>query len=197
MPFARNVTDESPHREHATSIVVSTFTFISSGSASYLPILTFYVINVNEGAKSLGNMDKNDEIIKDIGAIIGRLQEGRWSEHSEGLLLSAQGKLAVYQSNVAAMVADAGQRFASLEVGSKNKEASIYLAHRDEGRSVDDAKSLARIEAEFNCRETLDAKREYEEIRGLLNSMESVITAVQVQLRATNREAGTAKFQNR
>lgn len=139
----------------------------------------------------------NDEVISEVNGIIWKLQEGKWSDHSEGLLLSAQGKLAVYQANVAAMTANAGQRYATLEVATKNREASKYLGYRSEGKTIDDSKCLAKIEVEFNSKEMLEAKREYEEIRGLLNAMESVITAVQVQLRATNREAGSAKFQNR
>jgi len=136
-------------------------------------------------------------ILNEINAIIGKLQDGKWSDHSEALLLSAQGKLAVYQSNVASLVADANQRYLTHELATKNKECERFLAYREEGRTCDDAKCLSKVETEFNCKEMLEAKRDYENLRGVLNAMETLITAIQVQLRAMHREVATAQYQNR
>ena len=136
-------------------------------------------------------------ILKEISEIIGRIQDGKWSEHSEALLLSAQGKLASYQFNVAQLVSEANQAYSTLEIANKNKEARIFLNYREEGKSINDCKALSGIEIEFNSREEIDAKRQYEDYRGLLNAMETLITAIQVQLRASHREASMSNYQGK
>jgi len=141
-------------------------------------------------------MKQNDEILKEVGLIISTIQDNKWSEHSEALLLSSQGKLATYLANLSAMTAEANQIQLTLEISAKNKEAEEYLLERKRGSTCEDAKMMARIKLEFCNKEYFEAKQRYEEYRGILNCADSLITAIQVQLRATNREAINASKQN-
>lgn len=136
-------------------------------------------------------------VLTSINEIIAVLQDKRWSDHSEALLISSQGKLAVLQASLSSMVADANQMYLTKEVNYKQKESELFLKFKEEDMTVEEAKCNARVEIAFNARDYIEAKHHYESLRGLLNSVESIQTAIQVTLRAIHREAGTAYAQNR
>lgn len=137
------------------------------------------------------------EVLDVINAIITTLQDKKWSEHTEALLISSQGKLAVYQASLSAMVADANQIYLTEEANYDFKKAELFLKFKGEDMTVEEAKCNARVELAFNCKSYIEAKHTYEGLRGTLSAIENIQTSLQVTLRAINREAGTAYAQNR
>src|SRR3990167_282917 len=138
-----------------------------------------------------------DNVLEAVKAIIATLQDRKWSDHSEALLISSQGKLAVYQASLSSMVADANQIYLTEDANYEFKKAELFLKFREEGMTIEEAKCNARVEIAFNSKNYIEARRTYEGLRGLLSAVESTITSIQVTLRAINREAGTAYAQNR
>lgn len=136
-----------------------------------------------------------EEVIGEINEIIKRLQSDKWSNHSEELLLSSQGKLATYLSNLSSMVAEAGQAFETLDLNADQYENEQYLVYKDLKRTENESKARAKMSCSEKRKTVIDAKHRYYELRGIHNSCESLITAIQVQLRFIHREESTSKFQ--
>ena len=136
------------------------------------------------------------KVLEEINHIFIVLESKKWSEHSEDLFMSSQGKLAVYLASLSAMVADAEYAHEILKLNCEETENQQYLLHKNSDKTEGEARTRAKLTTSDQKRIVLEAKKEYSEIKGIWRAVESLITAIQVQLRNINREISTAKFQN-
>lgn len=136
------------------------------------------------------------EVLDRINVVIGRLQEGRWSDHSSELLLSAQGTLATLQGNVSALVSDARYEKDLLNIQMKQKEAELFLKYKaEEKTTVKEADSLAYVATFEERGKVLDAEKVHQDLKGVLNAVQTMIVSIQVTLKELRNERVSANYQ--
>jgi len=136
------------------------------------------------------------EVLEEVNQIIEKLQEGKWSDHSPQLLESAQGKLSALQTNVSKLVCDARKEMNTRDIHVKNKEATQFLEYRKHKMSVEECKMNARVDVLNDLMKGLDAKAKYNDLKGVLDAMQTLTIAVQVTIREQGRELSASKYQN-
>lgn len=135
-------------------------------------------------------------ILESIHAITASLAEGKWEDHSPQMLISAQGKLSVYQSNLGAMVANARKEMDTLEMRAKHYEAEQFLSARASGESIQSAQALSRVEAFNHWTRHYDAKARHDALKSDLNALQGLVVAAQVTIRELKSERDHAGYQN-
>jgi hypothetical protein len=142
--------------------------------------------------------NKSDaEVLEAVQSILSFLEAPKWVEIPESTLIASQGKLSVYTAYLGAILGRAIMAHQLKEQAMKIKEADLYLEFRREGTTDNEAKMNARVGISFLWSEMIEAKKALSDIKSVYDAVVSTITAIQVTLRALNREADTAKFQNR
>ena len=136
-------------------------------------------------------------ILPKVNTIIAKLQDGKWSELSPKTLVSAQGKLSTYTSNVGAMVATARKLMDATELNAKHYEAQQFLEYRTNGESIQSSQANARVEAFNHWTRHYDAKASYADIKFVLEAMTSMITACQVTIRELKNERQSYNYEGK
>lgn len=134
-------------------------------------------------------------MVQEVAKIIAKLQEGKWEDHSLPLLISAQGKLSSYQSNIASLVANARKEKEMKELYAKQKEADSFIEYRKNGETVKDSEAYARLEAIESRMRAIDAEEVYLDLKGVLDAMQSLLVACQVTIREMSREINSSGYQ--
>ncbi len=138
-----------------------------------------------------------EEVLESIDTIFAALQKGRWEDHPPQTLISAQGKLATYQSNLVVLVSEARHKMDLLELQAKQEEADKFLTYRrDHGMSIQEAQANARVDCFNLWTHQLDAKKDYSDLRGILDALGTMVTAIQVSLKNAERERANTNYQS-
>jgi len=154
-------------------------------------------MDTTHSEQSNGEQDSSpsqNKTLEEVNKIIGHLQEGKWSDHSPQKLISAQGKLASLLGNVIGLKTEARSIFDQWEIHTKNKEAENMLKHRKEGKTIDESKNTARIDVLNDMFKVSEARKLYEDYRGIVDTMQTLIVACQVTIRSMRDDLSSSKY---